>query len=38
MNNNNNNNNNAVRSSPPSRNYKTGGIGRQKGRPTNTGY
>jgi hypothetical protein len=27
----------AVRSSPCSRNYKTGGICREKGRPTNTG-
>jgi hypothetical protein len=27
----------AVRSSPHSRNYKTGGICRQEGRPTNTG-
>jgi hypothetical protein len=27
----------AVRSSPCSRNYKTGGICRQEGRPTNTG-
>ena len=27
----------AVRSNPCSRNYKTDGIGRQEGRPTNTG-